>query len=126
MSLIDQSLERITTEEDLKLRYMYQIRKYKEVSDDLIPARIYHLNQLYSMMFLKNGSLNEAIALTKDSLELLKRHLNSQDQFDDLVGYYHVSTWHQLVVSNSSSSISTSYLSIDYIHIIKSFIWFIG
>lgn len=93
LRLIAQSTIQIRGEEDLKLRYMYQIRKYKEICDDIFPGRIYYLNQIYVMMFLQNGSLTEAIALTKDSLELLKRHL----QDDELIAYYHLNTWHLLV-----------------------------
>lgn len=91
--LINTSYNKIKGEEDLKLRYMYQIRKYKEISEDIFPGRIYSLNQIYVMRFLQNGSLTEAISLTKDSLELLKRHLSS----DDLISYYHLNTWHLLV-----------------------------
>jgi hypothetical protein len=90
---IRNSLNAIRNEDDLKLRYMYQIRKYKEISEDMFPSRIYYLNQIYAMMFLQNGSLTEAISLTKDSLELLKKHLDA----DDLIAYYHMNTWHLLV-----------------------------
>jgi hypothetical protein len=81
---------------------MYQIRKYKEVVEDIVPARIYYLNQLYALRFLKNGSLNEAISLTKDSLDLLKKYIaGTSNTEDELVPYYHTSTWYQLVVSKS-------------------------
>ncbi|PRP82866.1 hypothetical protein PROFUN_04729 [Planoprotostelium fungivorum] len=98
MQLIEMSTARITEEEDLKLRYMYQIRKFKEITEEIVPARIYHLNQIYSLMFLKNGALEDAISLTKDSLELLKRHISTNKaDMDELAHYYRLSTWHQLV-----------------------------